>query len=118
MVYTAGMAKAKLTSVKSPPINTLYLGLMEKTLTTPEAKGSQEGADSREAGSQENLRRIVGNDIDTAELLHEHDNPRSKSSSAITGNREQFQITVATPHDARFGLEQDMDICENRHVRI
>ena len=89
---------------------------MEKTLTTPEAKGSQEGADSREAGSQENLRRIVGNDIDTAELLHEHDNPRSKSSSAITGNREQFQITVATPHDARFGLEQDMNVWKKGRI--
>jgi hypothetical protein len=44
-----------------------------------------------EARLGEYSRRVVRDDVHTAELLHEHDNPASQSSSAVAWNREEFE---------------------------
>ena len=54
--------------------------------TKPEA--SQERLGVREVRLREDVRRIVRDSVHAAELLHEHDDERSLSSSAITRDGE------------------------------
>ena len=54
--------------------------------TKPEA--SQERLGIREVRLREDVRRIVRDSVHAAELLHEHDDERSLSSSAIAGDSE------------------------------
>lgn len=55
-----------------------------------------------------------------AELLHEHDDPRAKSSTAVTGNGEEFQdtgeVAPSLGNDLFFGLEKNVNICNGPPV--
>ena len=54
----------------------------------------------------------------TVELLHEHDNGGSESGTAVSWDSEKFDEAVSATADILFSLEQDMNICKDRYVKI
>lgn len=54
------------------------------------AKRAAQSLDLREVGVQEDLRRVVRNDIDTTELLHEHGDLRGDHGVAVAADKEDL----------------------------
>lgn len=63
---------------------------------------------------QENFRRIVCNDIDTAKLLHEHDDFRGDHRVPVSTNGKEFLQTalLANGHGFTFRLKPNMHVEE------
>ena len=59
-------------------------------IQNPSAHGGKQGRALTVATVDEDGGRVVGNDVDTAKLLHEHDNPSGKRGPAVTWDAEEL----------------------------
>lgn len=95
-------------------INHKHGGQGEDEVDRAEADGSCKSLDVAEAGLGEDGRGVVGDDVDTAELLHEHDDVGGESSAAVTGYGEELEEASeevpALGDDFLLGFEQDVDV--------
>lgn len=77
----------------------------------------QSGAHSYEQGSgtakpslEEDRRRVIGDDVDTTKLLHEHYKTRSLGGAPVSWDSEQLQKEVAALLNIRLGFQQRVRI--------
>ena len=54
---------------------------------------------------------VVRDDVDAAELLHEHDDEGAQGGATVTWNGEEFGEAVAPAGDGFFGFEEDVNVC-------
>jgi len=74
-----------------------------------ETESGTEGGDFRETSLTENSRRVVGDDVDTTELLHEHDDTGCEGSTTVTRDGEEFDDSEATGSDVGLLLEKSVN---------
>lgn len=82
----------------------------KKEHTATKSEGSEEGTGDAETGLSEDLCRVVCNDVDTAELLHEHDDEGREGGTAITRNGEKLDVSVVRAVKCFLGLEQYVNV--------
>lgn len=88
-----------------PPerIDGVHAGDGEEPVDDAEAEGGDEGGLLGEAALDEHLGRVVGDDVDAAQLLEEHDDLRGQRRVAVAPDREQL-LDLAAPHVHRLPL--------------
>lgn len=74
------------------------------------AHGYEQGRGTAEPSLQENSCRIIGYDVDTAELLHKHHKTGGLSGSPVPRHPEELQKEVATTLYVRFGFEESIRV--------
>ena len=63
-----------------------------------------------EPSLQEDSGGVIGDNVNTAELLHEHDETRGLGSAPVSWDAEELQDEVATFLNIRFGLEKSVHV--------
>ena len=63
-----------------------------------------------EPGFGEDVGGVVGDDVDAAELLHEHDDDGGEGGAAVTRDGEELDDQIAAGLDLLLGLEEDVDV--------
>ena len=64
----------------------------------------------RKATLDEDVRRVVCDRVDPAELLHEHDDEGGEGGTAVAGDGEQLEETVAAREGLGLSLKLHMDV--------
>ena len=63
-----------------------------------------------EPGFGEDVGGVVGDDVDAAELLHEHDDDGGEGGAAVTWDGEELKEEVTASLDLFFSFEEDVDV--------
>lgn len=91
---------------------TIYGWDCKQEVDDAKPKGSRQGTRLSKVCVQEDLRRIIGNHVDTAKLLHKHNNLRGHHSVSVTSNRKELLDAITCPdgHGLTLRLQSDMHI--------
>ena len=82
----------------------------EDPIEHAEAPRRDQGLQVVESGLAEDGGRVVSDDVDAAELLHEHDDEGAEGGAAVTGDGEQLEETVAAFEGLGLSLELYVDV--------
>lgn len=78
-------------------------------LESPETESSAESRNLVEAGLTENRRTVVGDNVDAAELLHEHHDAGGEHGATIPADAEELDNGGLAGRHIRFFLEECVD---------
>ncbi len=81
------------------------------TLTAAETEGGKECSGDAEAGLSKDLGRIVRNNVDATELLHEHNDEGRKGSTPIARHGEELDISIVSAVKRFLSLEEYVNVC-------
>ena len=70
----------------------------------------EQGSGTSEPSLQEDSGGVIGDNIDTAKLLHEHDETGGLGGTPVSRDAEEFQDEVAAFLNIRFGFEESVHV--------
>lgn len=70
----------------------------------------EQGSSTAKPSLKEDSCRVIGDDVDTTKLLHEHDKARSLSSASVPRDSEELQEEVATFLNVRLGFQESVRV--------
>jgi hypothetical protein len=90
-----------------PPksINRIHRRQSKNPIYNARTQTGNQGRNLREPGINENLTRIISNDVDTAKLLHKHHEEGGSCRPTVAGDEEEFSPEVLA--FAHFVLDEE-----------